>query len=86
MTRIAAAPAPTLAKSALPPLLNARAEDAREVTALIDRSFGPGRFAKTAERLREGASPLMDLSFTARAGGELVGERARRARACRGTA
>ena len=31
-----------------------RAEDATQVETLIDRAFGPGRFAKTAERLREG--------------------------------
>ena len=50
-----------------------RAEDAAAVNALVDRAFGPGRFAKTAERLREGNRPRLDLSVCAWAGGELVG-------------
>jgi len=47
--------------------------DAAEVEALVDRAFGPGRFAKAAERLREGREPLRDLSFVARDDGRLVG-------------
>lgn len=35
------------------------------VTALIDRVFGPGRFAKVSERLREGNHLLADCSFVA---------------------
>lgn len=31
--------------------------------ALVNRVFGPGRYAKTAERLREGNAPLPGLSF-----------------------
>ena len=38
-----------------------RDEAARE--ALLDRSFGPGRFTKTCERLREGRLPADGLSF-----------------------
>ena len=45
--------------------------------ALLDRAFGPARFAKTAERLREGRAPADGLSFAAydgAAGGDaLVG-------------
>jgi predicted N-acetyltransferase YhbS len=37
------------------------------------RAFGPGRFAKTAYRLREGVEPDWDLSFVARIGTLLVG-------------
>lgn len=43
------------------------------VTALIDRAFGPGRFAKVSERLREGNRLLADCSFVAMRGGEPVG-------------
>jgi len=43
------------------------------VTALIDRVFGPGRFAKVSERLREGNRLLGDCSFVAMRGGRPVG-------------
>lgn len=36
-----------------------------DVEALFDQGFGPGRFAKTAERLREGNRPLLNLSRVA---------------------
>lgn len=49
------------------------AADAPAVERLIDRAFGPGRFAKAAERLREGREPRLDLSVTAWQGGALVG-------------
>jgi len=42
-----------------------RAIDAPQVERLIARAFGPGRFAKAAERLREGCAPLADLSLVA---------------------
>ena len=48
-------------------------EDAPAVDALIERAFGPGRYAKAAERLREGNAPRLDLSVTAWADGEVVG-------------
>ncbi|MDZ4760172.1 MAG: N-acetyltransferase [Alphaproteobacteria bacterium] len=35
------------------------------VRALFDEVFGPGRFAKTAERLREGNRPIPEASFVA---------------------
>jgi predicted N-acetyltransferase YhbS len=56
-----------------PILTRERPEDASIVEALIDRAFGPGRFAKTAERLREGNHPLGDLSFVAWRGHDAVG-------------
>ncbi len=43
--------------------------DAR-IVEMTDRAFGPGRFVKTAERLREGSRPLADLSFTAMQGSD----------------
>ncbi len=52
------------------------AEPARlraEIEALIDRAFGPGRYAKAAERLREGNAMRADLSFCAMAAGVVVG-------------
>jgi len=40
-------------------------EHAAAVEALYDEVFGPGRFAKTAERLREGNRPIADASLVA---------------------
>jgi predicted N-acetyltransferase YhbS len=47
--------------------------DADAIERLHERAFGPGRFARTAFRLREGAPHLLDLSFTALVGTLLVG-------------
>lgn len=44
-----------------------------EREALLDRAFGRGRFAKTAERLREGRVPASGLSLAARDDERLVG-------------
>lgn len=43
------------------------------VDKLDERAFGPGRFARTAYRLREGVAPDASLSFVARVGTLLVG-------------
>ncbi len=48
-------------------------EDAEAIVRLHERTFGPGRFAKTAYRLREQVEHSVDLSFTARIGTLLVG-------------
>jgi len=40
-------------------------EHAAAVEALYDEVFGPGRFAKTAERLREGNAKITDASLVA---------------------
>jgi predicted N-acetyltransferase YhbS len=40
-------------------------KDADRVEALNAESFGPGRFAKSAYRLREGVDPVATLSFVA---------------------
>lgn len=45
----------------------------RAVTTLIDRVFGPGRFAKVSERLREGNALLADCSYVALREGRPVG-------------
>ncbi|UVF20747.1 N-acetyltransferase [Microvirga terrae] len=47
--------------------------DSEAIERLHERAFGPGRFARTASRLREGASHRLDLSFTALVGTLLVG-------------
>jgi len=50
-----------------------RSEDAAQVEALDDDGFGPGRFAKTAYRLREGVERVHALCFVAAAGDALIG-------------
>jgi predicted N-acetyltransferase YhbS len=47
--------------------------DADAIERLHERAFGPGRFARTAHRIREGAPHLLELSFTALVGTLLVG-------------
>ncbi|HEY0299763.1 MAG TPA: hypothetical protein VGC36_00395, partial [Rhizomicrobium sp.] len=42
-----------------------RPEDAPLVEALNAAAFGPGRFAKSAYRLREGVSQVESLAFVA---------------------
>ena len=49
------------------------AADAEAIERLHERAFGPGRFARTAYRIREGAPHRLDLSFTALVGTLLVG-------------
>src|SRR5690349_12821637 len=58
-------PSPTIAPEA--------PGDAQAVERLHERTFGPGRFALTAYRLREQIGHRLDLSFTARLGTLLVG-------------
>lgn len=50
-----------------------RPQDGLIVDALVDRAFGPGRFAKTAERIRERAHLRRDLSICAWSGETLAG-------------
>ncbi|HMK89190.1 MAG TPA: N-acetyltransferase [Methylocystis sp.] len=47
--------------------------DEPAIEKLDERAFGPGRFARTAYRLREGVAPDYDLSFVAHVGTLLVG-------------
>ena len=47
--------------------------DADAVEALLDHAFGPGRFVKSSERVREFAAFRPDMSFCAWDGGRLVG-------------
>ncbi|MCE4222813.1 N-acetyltransferase [Methylobacterium sp. C25] len=50
-----------------------RPDDAAAIERLHARAFGPGRFARTAYRLREGAHLVPELCFTALVGTYLVG-------------
>ncbi len=47
--------------------------DAEAIERLAERVFGPGRFARTAYRLRETTAPDLSLSYIARVGSLLVG-------------
>ncbi|WP_442753380.1 GNAT family N-acetyltransferase [Methylocystis sp. JAN1] len=49
------------------------AADEAQIEKLDARAFGPGRYARTAYRLREGVAPDLSLSFVARVGTLLVG-------------
>lgn len=49
------------------------ARDAAAIEALFDATFGPGHFAKTAERLREFNRSIPDINRVARQDGEVVG-------------
>ena len=48
-------------------------DDTPAIEQLNARTFGPGRFAKTAYRIREEVTHIPELSFTARVGTLLVG-------------
>jgi predicted N-acetyltransferase YhbS len=52
---------------------NERLSDAAARETLLDRAYGPARFAKTSARLREGRLPAEGLSFVATEGGKLIG-------------
>jgi predicted N-acetyltransferase YhbS len=54
-------------------ILAETAADALAIDQLHERTFGPGRYARTAYRIREGGGHTLDLSFTARIGTLLVG-------------
>jgi predicted N-acetyltransferase YhbS len=54
-------------------ILAETADDAAAIERLHERTFGPGRYARTAFRIREGRGHTLSLSFTARIGTLLVG-------------
>ena len=57
-------------------MIEIRTEHAADVAQrerLLDACFGPNRFAKTSERLREGRLPARGLAFSAMRAGRLVG-------------
>jgi predicted N-acetyltransferase YhbS len=61
------APAPALV------LQSERPQDGPLVDALVDRAFGPGRFTKVSERVREFANFAPELSMCAWTGERLLG-------------
>jgi predicted N-acetyltransferase YhbS len=61
------APAPALT------LVNEAPGHGAAVEALLDRAFGPGRFVKVSERVRELADFAPELSFVALEDGRLLG-------------
>ena len=54
-------------------LVNEAPAHAAEIEALLHRAFGPGRFAKVSERVREFAEFAPELSFCAVEDGKVVG-------------
>ncbi|MGH6665602.1 MAG: GNAT family N-acetyltransferase, partial [Pseudolabrys sp.] len=54
-------------------ILAETADDAAAIDRLHERTFGPGRYARSAFRIREGRAHVLALSFTARIGSLLVG-------------
>lgn len=54
-------------------ILPESSDDALAIDRLNARTFGPGRFAKAAYRIREEVTHIPELSFTARVGTLLVG-------------
>ena len=54
-------------------ILTEKPEDAAAIARLHERTFGPGRFVRTSERIRERMVHRLDLSYTARIGTLLVG-------------
>ena len=64
-----------MARPAMPADLTtapARAEDLPEISRLHGRCFGPGRFARTAYRVREGAPDISPYCAVARSSGVLL--------------
>lgn len=53
--------------------VNETADHAPAIEALLDRAFGPGRFVKVSERVREFAAFAPELSFCALEAGEVIG-------------
>ncbi|HEX4096466.1 MAG TPA: N-acetyltransferase [Caulobacteraceae bacterium] len=68
---------PTSAQPGAPPpaliLQPERPQDGPLVDALIERAFGPGRYAKASERVREFATFAPELSVCAWSGERLLG-------------
>ena len=54
-------------------LVNEAPAHGAEIEALLNRAFGPGRFAKVSERVREFADFAPELSFCALEAGKVVG-------------
>lgn len=66
-------PASVHLASAAPALLAETPAHAAAIERVLDRAFGPGRFAKPSERVREFAPPLPALSRVAVSDGAVLG-------------
>jgi len=67
-------------------ILRETPQDHESIEKLNERAFGPGRFARSAYRLRENNSPDLNLSFVAHVGTMLVGANCMTAIDCGGHA
>jgi len=47
--------------------------DQAHIEHLADEAFGPGRFTRTAYRLREGVGEISALAYVAESGGKIIG-------------
>jgi len=47
--------------------------DQIHIDNLLDQAFGPGRYTRTAYRLREGVGDISQLAYVAQSGGKIVG-------------
>lgn len=56
-----------------PDIRSEQSADDAKIEALLEHAFGPGRFAKVSERVREFAEFRPDMSFCAWEGARLVG-------------
>ncbi len=63
----------TLSTATVPTLELEFPQDGPAIAALLSHAFGPGRYTKVSERVRELAEFRPDLSFCARSGDRLVG-------------
>jgi predicted N-acetyltransferase YhbS len=54
-------------------ILTEKPDDAAAIERLHERTFGPGRYSRTAYRIREQLGHRLDLSYTARIGTLMVG-------------
>ncbi|MEM7192410.1 MAG: N-acetyltransferase, partial [Pseudomonadota bacterium] len=54
-------------------ILSETPSDIQALTALSQRAFGPGRFTRSAFRVREGVPPVAGLSLTAWRDGRIAG-------------
>jgi predicted N-acetyltransferase YhbS len=66
-------PAPVHLASAAPAFVAESPAHGAAIERVLDRAFGPGRFAKPSERVREFALPLPALSRVAVADGAVLG-------------
>ncbi|MEJ8572260.1 N-acetyltransferase [Microbaculum marinum] len=64
---------PNAATSMSTLIVNEQPDHVPAIEAMLDEAFGPGRFARTAYRVREGTEPIAELSFVALLGNRPAG-------------